>query len=576
MKNGAGFTLIDVLIGSCLMLIIFFGIFGVFQLGMKIVFMSKCRVDATAVASGELERVRNLSYESIGVIGSFPDGILEPQTTIIRNQVEYKIERRVDFIIDPIDGLAPPDDECPNDYKKVEARVSWEGKWPGEAVLVTDVSPENLAQECASAGGILSVSVFNAVGEMIPSPLIEVKDPVTNDVIKNATPSSGKHYFSLAPNTYKVVVSKTGFNSDHSYSTGEIAFPEKPHPMVLEGRVTEISFSIDKVSTFIVETLSPWGMDYFFDSFIDSSKIAESSGVVVAENQVGLAKANGEYQNSGYLISINIIPSNLILWNELLFSDIEPASTQILYQVLYFNGNEWVLVPDSDLAGNTTGFDDSPVDLSGLNPVTYPEIRSKAILSTLDPGTSPLIYDWQVSWKNAEPTSIADVTFHLQGEKLIGYNEQEEPVYKYSQDHVSDSEGRIDIPDLEWDSYTFSVVPTSGLDLVEIAPSPQPIALSPNTNCSVFLYLKAENSLLITIKDYETKEPIFSASARLKNESLGYDKNQYTNEKGQTYFIPLDNGNYSLEVEAPGYNNFSGTVLVSEDTTKIVELERVE
>jgi len=99
-----GLTLIDVLIGTMLVLIIFLGVFGVFQLALKVIDQSASRIDAMAIANQQLEMVRNLPYEDIGVQGGFPDGVLPPSTTTILNGKEYTIENRVDFVVDPADG----------------------------------------------------------------------------------------------------------------------------------------------------------------------------------------------------------------------------------------------------------------------------------------------------------------------------------------------------------------------------------------------------------------------------------------------------------------------------------------
>ena len=111
---------------------------------------------------------------------------------------------------------------------------------------------------------------------------------------------------------------------------------------------------------------------------------------------------------------------------------------------------------------------------------------------------------------------------------------------------------------MEWDSYIFSVDPLSGLDLAETNPSPQPIVLSPNTSQSVVLYLSAENSLSITVLDVDTGEPVFNADTRLYNVGLGYDVTQYTSDKGQTYFIPLEINSYELEIQAVDFITLSG------------------
>ena len=362
-----------------------------------------------------------------------------------QNNNDYTIERRVDYVIDGSDGIAVPDDECPNDYKRAEIKVSWSGRFSGEVVLTTDVAPLSLAQECSETGGVLKVSVFNAVGLMVPSPLIEVKDPITLQTLKSATPVSGEHYFSLEPTTYKIVVSKTGYSTEQTYGSGEIynsktiITPENPHPIVFGGQLTENSFSIDGLSSMTIQTRGTKGQGY------------------------------------------------------------------------------------------------------------------------------PIVHN---------------VTFTLTGAKRVGLDANENPIYKYSQAHITNGPGQVEISNLEWDLCSFSVF-TPGLDLVGIESPPeiettQPVGLAPNTSLSVRLIVKAENSLLVTVQDITTGEPIFSASVRLSNTGLGYDTTQYTGENGRTYFIPLEPATYNLEIQAPGYAILTTQAFVSGDTTKIVTIEQVE
>lgn len=573
-----GVTLIDVLVGTALMLIVFVGIFGGFQLGLKVVEQSKNRITATAIASQELETIRNLSYESVGTNeeNCHPCGILEQASSIVRNNVEYTIERRVEYIIDPVDGIEGPEDDCVNDYKRAETKVSWQTRFSGQVVLVTDIAPASLAQECAGTGGILLVSVFDAYGIMVLSPLIEIKDPQTQQTLGSVAPEGGVHYFPLTPAIYRVEVSKSGYSSERTYGIQEIATPEKPHSQVFEGQLSEISFSIDKVSSFSVDTLSPWGAGLFSDPFSDESKISEKFQVVISGDEVNLATSTEGYLSSGYLMSEAIAPGDLVSWEEFSWSDSEPANTDLKHRIYYNTGTEWVLIPDADLGGNSQGFDDSPLDLSPLDSDTYSQLKLKASFSSTATSSTPTLYDWQVSWVNTDATSIPEVTFHLQGEKINGTDGDEEPEPKYSQDHTSNAQGHIDITDLEWDSYTFSIDPATDLDLIDTNPSPQPIGLPPDTNILVKMYIRGETSLLVTVQDNLTLEPVFSASVGLYNSGLSYDKTRYTDEKGQTLFIPLDSATYNLEVQAAGYLDFSTTVVVSGDTTKVIGLEQVE
>jgi hypothetical protein len=67
-------------------------------------------------------------------------------------------------------------------------------------------------------------------------------------------------------------------------------------------------------------------------------------------------------------------------------------------------------------------------------------------------------------------------------------------------------------------------------------------------------------------------EPLFAAKVRAYNTGLGYDNVQYTNEKGQTYFIPLENATYKLDIEIPSYQTTTETAFVSGDVIKIIKL----
>ena len=55
-----GFTLVEVLVGTFLILIVFLGIFGAYQLGLRVVGQSRNQIVATAIANQEIENIRNL------------------------------------------------------------------------------------------------------------------------------------------------------------------------------------------------------------------------------------------------------------------------------------------------------------------------------------------------------------------------------------------------------------------------------------------------------------------------------------------------------------------------------------
>jgi hypothetical protein len=570
----SSFTLIEVIVAIALTAIVFLGIFGAYQLGLKVIGLSERKITATQIAQGEIEKIRNMPYLDVGTVGAQPpyaSGTLEASTSTILNGVEYKIERKIMLISDPSDG----DEECLVDYKRVEIKVSFSGILKGEVILTTDVMPKTKSEELAICQqqpiGVLSVQVLNAVGQFVPSPTIEVYD-FQGNLKGTFTPSEGKYDIPLSPGTYKVVVSKPGYSTEKTYSIEEIAIPEKPNPTVFENQITQISFAIDKVSTMNVKTLSTYSEEFFSDSFSDESKISQKENVIVGGGQVSLATDTQGYLPSGYLFSVEISPASLVKWESFSFSDEEPAETDLKYQVYFASGTEWVLIPDSDLPGNSVGFDNSPVDLSSLSTTTYSSLKLRANFSTNSTSSTPILYDWQVSWQSSNPTPIPNVSFNLRGEKIIGRDANENPVYKYSTTTKTNSQGQIQISNLEWDTYHFSDFQkdSQSLELATSSPS-LPVSLPPDTTLDVNLYLKSQNSLLVSVFDSETLNPIFSATTTLSK--TGFQDVQLTNLNGQAIFIPLDQANYTLSIEAVGYYSTSTTVFVSGKTTKVIKLE---
>ncbi|MFA6376726.1 MAG: prepilin-type N-terminal cleavage/methylation domain-containing protein, partial [Candidatus Paceibacterota bacterium] len=134
-KNG--FTLIEALVGVALLVVVFGGIFGAYRLGMKVVGLSKNKITATAIASAQIEKIRNLSYESVGVkdaVLPLALGTLDRNSTATVGSVAYNVLTDVWFSADPADGVGSAD-SCDLDYKKARVVVSWGGAFAGSVVL---------------------------------------------------------------------------------------------------------------------------------------------------------------------------------------------------------------------------------------------------------------------------------------------------------------------------------------------------------------------------------------------------------------------------------------------------------
>lgn len=83
-------------------------------------------------------------------------------------------------------------------------------------------------------------------------------------------------------------------------------------------------------------------------------------------------------------------------WDSLTFTDVE-TSGDLKYQIQYLTGTStWTAIPDGALAGNSTGFDTSPVDLLGLDVDDYSTLRIVATFT--NSGGSPVLNDWTLNW----------------------------------------------------------------------------------------------------------------------------------------------------------------------------------
>ena len=566
-KIKKGFTLIEALIAVFLIVIIFVGIVGAFVASMKILVQSKARATALSLANQRIEEIRNLPYDDVGTVGGIPQGEIPQTETRTLNGIEFTIKTTIIYIDDPFDGVAP-DDPIPSDYKRAKVKVSWPTMIGGEVTLISDISPKGI--ETTEGGGTLLITVLNASGEPVGQAEVRVKNDQVSPSIDATylTDDYGNLLLPGAPastEAYQVWVEKSGYSSQRTYSRTEIANPLKPHLSVYEGQLTEASFAIDLLGSLSIETRA---QESFDDGFTNFSKTSNYLNVEIEEGQVRLKEENGVYVTSGYLESIAIAPDNLINWSSFEFIDFKDDYTNISYQVFYEDEDQnWVLIPESDLAGNSVGFEESPVDLSTLDVSKYSKLKIKANFETLDVHSTPYLDEWHVYYNTP---LLSNVSFRLRGDKILGTDEEDQPVYKYLQDLQTDSEGRLTLDQMEWDSYYFSTTQATGMELLRVSPS-NPVNLLPDTTLDVDLYFEVENTLLVTVLDASTEDPIFGASVHLSNPN--YDKILPTDKNGKAYFLPLEAASYTLVVGALNYQTSTTTISVSGKTTKTIYLQ---
>ena len=583
-RKKSGLTLVEVLIGTFLMLLVFVGIFGLIQLSIKLVAQSKARVTATAFANQKIELVRNLSYNQIGTVGGIPPGSIPENESLTLNGVDYAIKTTVIYVDDPFDNTFPSD-PLPWDYKRIKIAVSWSGFMGGTVYLLSDAAPKGI--ESTGGGGIISMLVFDANGQPVPQASLHIENNVVVPIINATyqTNDQGRLFLPGAPacsDCYKITATKSGYSTERTYAVGEtirgtaLALPDKPYVSVIDGQQSDISFAIDRLSTKTVQSIRFVEEKTWSDSFDNLTKIDETFQTVASttEGTVALDQSGEQYFSSGYLISTAITPASLVQWGRLNWSEDKPVSTEIKYHLLYATTSGWELIPDADLTvggvTNSEGFIAAPVDLIDLDPLKYTSVKIKADLSTADTNSTPTLSDWQITWfSSGASIPIGNLAFTMQGAKTLGTDASNNPIYKYKENLSTDSGGQIIITDLEWDSYKITVSGAStGYDIANSSP-PQPVNVNPDSNQTTVLKLANHqtNTLLVSVED-ASGLPLVGANIRLYKS--GYDRLKIASDSGQAFYSPLSSATYTLEVQMAGYQDWQENVDVSGQTEQIV------
>ncbi|MBI2618074.1 carboxypeptidase regulatory-like domain-containing protein [Candidatus Kaiserbacteria bacterium] len=569
-----GASLLDAIFGTALFLVVFLGIFGAFQLSLQLVKSTALKTGALALANERLEYIRSLPYNDIGVVGGIPQGELEMEEAVVLNNTSYTRRTFVQYIDDPADGSGGNDENgVTADYKTAKVTMSWPFRESTRSLsLVTNIIPSGI--ESIEGGGTLRISVPNAVGAPIPSASVYIENTTVSPAIgfSTFTNTSGLAVFPGAPSgsRYEITVTKTGYSSTQTYdSTAQNIEPNPGHLTVSESQTTTGTFAIDILGQATVRSFEVIKPVIWEDLFPDTSQIASLQSTELSGGAIALQDSESGYPSSGSVWSATQSPQYLAEWTALSWNDTTPAGTNIRYSLYYGGG---ILVPDSDLGGNESGFTNSPIDLSGLNVGTYDNLYIAGALTSSDASSTPSILDWRLDYK-VGPTPLPNIAFSLTGAKTIGTDAGSNPIYKYDTLLNTGANTQITIGALEWDNYTLAVDDAvTGYDTAETCPL-SPFALLPDEDkvVDVLLAENTTNSLHVAVKN--TSGTLLSdATVRLYGGS--YDTTQETSACGQTFFNnSLSSGTYAADVSLSGYQSTTiSNITVSGDSDLVVTL----
>lgn len=259
-----GFTLVETLVGLAVFMLVAVSAHQAFIATLDVVRASRIKLTATALANEQFEIIRNVPYADVGIVGGIPNGKIPHTQELLRDEVAFVVETTIRNVDDPFDGTigGDPNDLSPADYKLAELEISCPScKDFAPLRFATQVGPRDL--ETASTNGALFVRVFDAVGQPVADADVHIENnqAVPAIVIDDSTDNSGFLQIVDAPpgvEAYEITVSKPGYSTDQTYTTGAPGNPNptKPHATVALQQLTQISFAIDQASTLDVSSVT--------------------------------------------------------------------------------------------------------------------------------------------------------------------------------------------------------------------------------------------------------------------------------------------------------------------------------
>lgn len=253
-----GQVLIDIIVATGVFLILVHSVFSLIVAIYETINYSRVRMIARHLANEKMELLLNVPYSDLGTTTGIPNGIIPEFETVSRNDVNFIVHTTITYVDDPFDGNAPVD-LLPTDYKQVRLEVAQQESSTQvdiePIVIVSQVAPQGI--ETVTGGGTLSILVIDAQSQPVSQAQVHV---VSSDVVPVIdmtlqTNIDGRLIIPGAPpcaNCYNVTVSKDGYSTDKTYTTDEVANPQRRPITVEVERLSEATFIIDRTSNVTV------------------------------------------------------------------------------------------------------------------------------------------------------------------------------------------------------------------------------------------------------------------------------------------------------------------------------------
>lgn len=149
-----------------------------------------------------------------------------------------------------------------------------------------------------------------------------------------------------------------------------------------------VSAATARFTTYALLATPAWRDEFDTLSGIDP---AQAQQIVIRSDATSSALALASAPGAGRVVSRPIRPLTAIArWGELSFAGAAPPATTLTVDVLSLGGE--VLM--ADVASGTS--------LEGISPLRHPALRLRATLTSAEPGQTPSLDRWQLTWEAGE------------------------------------------------------------------------------------------------------------------------------------------------------------------------------
>lgn len=208
----SGFTLVEVLVFSLIVVIVVLTFYRTFASGAKVLRDARARMTASQVANEQFEILRNIPYEKLLNVNS--GGAIQHSQELIKSGIAFTVVTDIAYNDDVYDDVATGTDLRPQDYKQVSVTVSWKSSGETKKIILYSQFAPPGTEELYN-GGILSVDIRQSDGTPVNGATVEVSNINTGQVLNTEeTLADGKVYligYVPEDKKYKITVRKNGY-----------------------------------------------------------------------------------------------------------------------------------------------------------------------------------------------------------------------------------------------------------------------------------------------------------------------------------------------------------------------------